>query len=173
TEPARAAQEVHEVEQAARRALRDVREAVAGYRLPTLRGELEAARQLLAAAGIAATIAAEASALNPAVDVTLAWAVREGVTNVIRHSLAGHCTIRLNHKGGLIAVEVINDGYYESAPIRAAGGGSGLSGLAERATSQGGRLIAGPNLVDGISCYRLRLELPVASGALAAAGQPE
>lgn len=173
TEPARAAQEVREVELAARQALREVREAVTGYRLPTLRGELEAARQLLAAAGIAATIAADAKDLAPAVDAVLAWGVREGVTNVIRHSRAGQCTIRLNQEHGLAYVEVINDGYLEPAPeVVLAGDSSGLSGLAERATSQGGRMEAGPLVVDGVSSFRLRLEVPVASGALVAAGQP-
>jgi two-component system, NarL family, sensor histidine kinase DesK len=173
TEPARAAQEVREVEQAARQALREVREAVTGYRLPTLRGEFEAARQLLAAAGIAATIEADARAMAPAVDAVLAWGVREGVTNVIRHSRAGQCTIRLNHALGVVYVEVINDGYIEPGhKMDLAGSSSGLSGLAERATSQGGRMEAGPLVVDGVSSFRLRLGVPVAGGELVAAGQP-
>jgi two-component system sensor histidine kinase DesK len=173
TEPARAAQEVREVEQAARQALREVREAVTGYRLPTLSGELEAARQLLVAAGIGATIEANAKGLAPAADAVLAWGVREGITNVIRHSRAGQCTIRLNQERGLVYVEIVNDGYLESGPnVALAGNSSGLSGLAERATSQGGRMEAGPLVVDGVSSFRLRLELPIASEALVAAGQP-
>jgi two-component system, NarL family, sensor histidine kinase DesK len=173
TQPARAAQEVREVEQAARQALREVREAVAGYRLPTLHGELEAASQLLAAAGIVTIIEAEAEMLAPAADAVLAWAVREGVTNVIRHSRAGQCTIRLSRERSVVFVEVINDGCREPAsPMALAGAGSGLAGLAERAASQGGRMEAGPLVVDGVTSFRLRLELPDGSGVLFAAGQP-
>jgi two-component system, NarL family, sensor histidine kinase DesK len=172
SDPARAAQEVREVEQAARQALREVREAVAGYRQPTLLGELEAARQLLAAAGIVTTIEAEAGTLDPALDAVLAWAVREGVTNIIRHSRAGRCTILINRERGLVAVEVINDGCRELSQERiVVGAGSGLAGLAERARSQGGRLEAGPSVVEGIAGFRLRLELPDGHAAIAAFGQ--
>src|SRR5579859_4566885 len=87
-EPERCAQELSEIERVARKSLREVREAVAGYRQPTLSGELEGARQLLSAAGIDAQIESLTEALPPAVDAALAWAVREGVTNVIRHSHA-------------------------------------------------------------------------------------
>src|SRR5215208_4307173 len=50
-DPARAALEMREVEQAARQTLREVRVVVAGPQQPTLQGELEGARQLLEAAG--------------------------------------------------------------------------------------------------------------------------
>src|SRR6185312_775970 len=49
-DPERAAQEIAEVEGVARQTLREVREAVAGYRHPTLQSELEGAQQLLEAA---------------------------------------------------------------------------------------------------------------------------
>jgi two-component system, NarL family, sensor histidine kinase DesK len=154
SDPARAAQEVREVEQAARQALREVREAVAGYRQPTLLGELEAARQLLAAAGIATTIEAEAGTLDPALDAVLAWAVREGVTNVIRHSRAGCCTIRVNRKRGFVSVEVINDGCRELSQERiVVGAGSGLAGLEERARSQGGAWKPAPAWSRGLPAF--------------------
>jgi two-component system sensor histidine kinase DesK len=93
--PEKAAAEVHDIEGVARQALREVREAVAGYRHPTLDEELAAAREMLEAAGITCRIDNEAGVLPNAVDAVLAWAVREGTTNVIRHSRAKHCRIVL------------------------------------------------------------------------------
>ena len=109
-EPERCAQEISEIERVARQTLREVREAVAGYRQPTLASELEGARQLLEAAGISYQIDPIQDVLPPDVDAALAWTVREGVTNVIRHSRARHCRIQLHHKDGTVDVEVLSDG---------------------------------------------------------------
>ena len=84
--PHDAANEVAEVEQVARTALREVREAVSGYHQPTLEGELAGARMALSAAGIEADVEEARVRLDPAVEAVLAWTVREGATNVIRHS---------------------------------------------------------------------------------------
>jgi len=159
-EPARAAQEIHEIEREARQALREVREAVAGYRQPTLRSELAGARQMLEAAGITCTVEHMVGALPPAVDTVLAWTVREGVTNVIRHSRAQRCTIRVTSENGRVHVEVINDGYREQEhdPIRVS---SGLSGLTERVTEHRGLVEAGSLLFEGNPGFRLRVELPI------------
>ena len=163
-EPARASREIHEIEREARRALREVREAVAGYRQPTLHSELAGARQMLEAAGITCVVEHISGVLPPAVDAVLAWTVREGVTNVIRHSRARVCTIRVGSEDGKVWAEVINDGYQEkeqaSAPARI---GSGLSGLAERITAYDGHIEAGPLFGEGNRGYRLRVELPIQS----------
>lgn len=156
TEPARAAQEIREVERVARRSLREVREAVAGYRQPRLLSELDAARQLLEAAGIAYQIEHAAGPLPPATDAVLAWTIREGVTNVIRHSRAHHCAIRVSCTSGYACAEVINDG----GPLRSntqRDTGSGLAGLAERVYTAGGQIEAGPLPAPG---FRLWVELP-------------
>jgi two-component system, NarL family, sensor histidine kinase DesK len=151
--PTRAAAEIAEIERAARDALREVRAAVAGYRQPSLRSELAAARELLSAAGIASDIEHSGGSVPPAVDGLLAWAVREGVTNVIRHSRARSCTIRVGRMDAEVKVEVSDDGRGADADGRA--GGSGLAGLAERAASQGGRVVAGPRPGGG---FRLVME---------------
>jgi len=91
---AHAAKEMHEIEQVARQALREVREAVAAYRQPALESELDGARQLLDAAGIDCQIEQTAGTLPPSLDTVLAWTVREGVTNLIRHSRALRCFSR-------------------------------------------------------------------------------
>src|SRR5207342_120350 len=86
------------------------RVAVAGYHQPRLASELDGARQLLEAAGIACHIEQTAEVLPPAADAVLAWTVREGVTNVIRHGRAHHCTIRITGRADSVQAEVINDG---------------------------------------------------------------
>ncbi len=160
-----AAQEIHEVERVARQALREVREAVAGYRQPTLLTELDGAREILAAAGITCAVEQASGALPPAMDAVIAWTVREGVTNVIRHSRARQCTIRVKCEDGTVWAEIVNDGYQEPEQDQAgARPGSGLSGLAERVTAQGGQMEAGPLLSEGRSSFRLWVELPVQDG---------
>ena len=164
--PERAATEIKEAEQVARRALREVREAVAGYRQPTLGEELIGAREMLAAAGIACRIDNEAGLLPRPVDALLAWAVREGVTNVIRHSRARRCTIRLARTDGAITAEVTDDGRGASSALDAAAtaaGGSGLAGLAERVADVAGAAFeAGPLPESG---FRLRVRLPLEGDA--------
>ncbi len=156
--PDQAAAEVRDIESMARRSLREVREAVSGYRQPTLDEELYGAREMLEAAGIACRIKNEAGPLPNAMDTVLAWTVRESVTNVIRHSRAGHCGIRVTQDGEEVRVEVKDDG--RGSPPAHEGtysNGSGLSGLAERIAASGGDFEAGPLPEGG---FRLRVSLP-------------
>ncbi|MGH9094597.1 MAG: sensor histidine kinase, partial [Acidimicrobiales bacterium] len=90
--PEQAAGEVAEIEHVARQALWEVREAVSGYRRTTLATDLIAARTALAAASMTATLDIAELGLVPAIVAVLAWAVREGVTTVVRHSHARTCT---------------------------------------------------------------------------------
>jgi two-component system sensor histidine kinase DesK len=167
---ARAAQEMREVEHTARRTLREVRAAVAGYRQPTLAGELDGARQILQAAGIDLTLEQTAGALPAPLDSALAWTVREGVTNVIHHSRARRCRIHITAVDGIVSAEVTNDRAPAHQPAHRSAG-SGLAGLAERVAACGGRLEAGPAQIDGGAGFRLRVELPASSSA--AAGQEQ
>jgi two-component system sensor histidine kinase DesK len=176
TAPAGAVAEIQEVERVARQTLREVREAVAGYRQPALHSELDGARQLLDAAGIACTLEHTIEALPPATDAVLAWAVREAVTNVVRHSHARRCNIRVTGADGMVQAEVINDGYRDSGQegegVRRRTG-SGLTGLAERVTAHGGHLEAGPLLAEGTQSFRLWVEVPTRiSGTAAQERQP-
>lgn len=159
-DPLGTTQEIQEVERVARRALREVREAVAGYRQQTLRGELDAARQILEAAGIDCNIEYDPQRLSPAVDNVLGWVVREGVTNVIRHSRAQHCLIRITSTKEYTRVEVCNDGYSRENST-ATQAGSGLSGLAERVAKQGGHLETGPQSLAGLPGFRLLVDIPI------------
>jgi two-component system sensor histidine kinase DesK len=159
--PERAAAEMRDVEGVAREALREVREAVAGYRQPTLPDELSAAAEILAAAGIALRRDGEVSGLAPWVEAALAWTVREGVTNVIRHSRARVCTIRFTRDADRVGVEVADDGAGAAAgraQTEPGAGHSGLPGLRERVTAVGGRVEAGPGVTGG---FRLAATVPL------------
>ena len=159
-DPRAASQQVHEVERVARQALRDVREAVAGYRQRTLRDELDGARQILEAAGIECTIEYKQQSLPPDIDMVLAWIVREAVTNVIRHSRARNCLIRIACNDAYIRAEIVNDGFpgMESSN---ADRGTGLSGLSERLAKVGGTIQAEALPASVGSGFRLKAEIPV------------
>lgn len=141
----------------ARAALRDVG-TVAFDRNPTsVRDELAAAGRLLDAAGIATTVdvTLPAGAAVPRVqDDALGWVLREGVTNVLRHSAATRVEIRAGQRDGRIHLEIVNDG----APADGAdGGGTGLDGLGARLAPLGGVLSAGR---AGDGRFRLAVDLP-------------
>jgi two-component system sensor histidine kinase DesK len=164
----RASQEMREVEQAARQTLREVRLAVANYRQPTLLSELDGARQLLEAAGVDCIIESELEQIDgtvpAAVSAALAWTVREGVTNVIRHGHPHWCRIRIARGLGTLGAEVTNDGVCSQAPSDAlADAGSGLTGLTERVIALGGQLVAGSVLVAHQPAFQLSVELPIES----------
>ena len=170
--PERAAAEIGDVERVARTALQEVREAVAGYRQPTLESELRNSREMLAAAGIASVREGTAGVLEvlpQPVEAALAWTVREGVTNVIRHSRAHTCVIRGMRTDGLAGVEILDDGSArllnrpltaESTPLPAVASGNGLRGLAERVARLGGQIEAGPRPEGG---FRLAVAVPLAA----------
>jgi two-component system, NarL family, sensor histidine kinase DesK len=146
-DPAAAQAEIADVEALARAALADLREAVAGFRGVTLEGELAVARTALAAGGVAVEVPSPASVVRPELRPLFAWAVREGVTNVLRHARATRCTIALSRT----AVRIRDDG----AGSASAGSGSGLRGLAERAAAAGARVEAGPLAGGG---FELRVQ---------------
>ena len=154
--PREAADEITELETVARGALSEVREAVSGYRQPTLDGELAGARMALSAAGIRTDVVRQPTVLDPGVEGVLAWAVREGATNVIRHSRARHCTLTISSNLVDAGVEVLDDGV--GAASLNGNGGHGLEGLAERARSLKGQVEAGARPDGG---YRLAVTVPL------------
>ena len=188
----RAIAEIRDIESVARKALQEVRETVTGYRQPTLASELAGAGEALTAAGIAyryddepvddmaddmadgmapdgLAAARDERALPAAVDATLAWAVREGVTNVIRHSHARQCVVRVGHDAERAYAEVADDGVgIADGDAPACVNGNGLRGLAERVVALGGRVESGPCVAgqpfkrDG--GFHLTVTLPIERG---------
>ena len=159
-EAASAAREAADIEAVGRQALVEVREAVTGYRERGLAAELDGARSALADAGIEAKISTSGTPLPPEADALLGWAVRESVTNVIRHSRASHCEIEVGRHENKAILEVRDDGIGANEETS---GGSGLRGLDERMYSVGGTLDSGPHPDRG---YRLAVTLPLAGREL-------
>ena len=152
SDPQAARSEIASLTQMARNALRDVRAVTRGHRQASYRAEIDGAAALLAAAGISAHIDADLPQLSPPVDNVLGWAVREGVTNILRHSEAETCSITAQLQGERIRLEIVNDG---ASPVVAEG--TGLAGLAERARALSGSASA-QHTPDGR--FRLSVEVP-------------
>jgi two-component system sensor histidine kinase DesK len=153
---ARAGAELEDIQAVTREALAEVRGAVQGYRRLALADALEGAQAALLAAGIDCELSEPDRPLPAEVDAVLAWAVREGTTNVIRHSAAHHCAIRVRAERDRAALEIEDDGRAAPSNVRR---GSGLDGLRERARRVRGELEAGARAEGG--GFLLRLTVPL------------
>jgi len=151
-DPARAAREIREVNDVARDALAQVRSAVTGYRAAGLSAEFEAMRKAFDTAGVTLKVEAEAVALPPAHENTLALVLREASTNVLRHAGAKTCRVRLVHRNNVALLEIADDGRGGDALE-----GNGLLGMRERIAALGGSLVR-----DGRAGMRLEVTLPLA-----------
>lgn len=135
-DPQRAAKEIGEVEHISRQALSDVRDAIRGYRSQGLAAELALAKSTLEIAGVAVQCDAASTLKLPAVqESVLSLAVREAVTNVVRHAQARTCRLRLEQQNARCRLQIQDDGR---------GGfnteGNGLRGMRERVEMLGGTL---------------------------------
>jgi two-component system sensor histidine kinase DesK len=153
--------EMLEVRRIAQDSLAELRAVVGGYRTADLDVELAGARSLLASAGIECRVIGDGSGLPAEIQGTLGWVVREGTTNVLRHSEARTCTITLRTTSGdTVALTLENDGV--TGGPAATGDrvrfGSGLIGLAERIAGLGGEVVAERRRPDG---FRLTARLPL------------
>ncbi|CCH29921.1 histidine kinase [Actinosynnema sp. NPDC047251] len=126
-----------EVAELARTALRETREVVLGYRRASLGTEITNAVGVLRAAGIETAVTGDASDVPPPLQPLFGALVREGTTNVLRHSRARRCAVHISVADGQVSVRLHNDGARTDEP---AGDGSGLAGLRERFATVGGRV---------------------------------
>lgn len=157
-DPAAAEAEIANLTATARAALHDMLVVTSDSGGTDLETEADGARALLAAAGIEAAAELDPAALTLPARTVFAWALREGVTNVLRHSAATTCSITVGSgPDGAAALEILNDGVRPTGTGAGPAPGSGLIGLAERARAFGGELTAGP--LTG-NWYRLRVEIP-------------
>jgi len=135
-DPERAGKEMREVEEISRQALSDVRDAIRGYRSRGLVAELALAKSTLETAGLTVQCDAATTVKLPAVqESVLSLAVREAVTNVVRHAQARTCRMRLEQQNGNCRLEIQDDGLGSSN-----GEGNGLRGMRERVEMLGGTL---------------------------------
>ncbi|WP_245782497.1 sensor histidine kinase [Actinokineospora terrae] len=123
-----------EVSELARTALRETRAVVHGYRRSSLSTEIGNAVDILRAAGINATVRGSATDVPPPLQPLFGILVREGTTNILRHSAAGECSLTIDVDGGRVRVVLSNDGVEPRVSIP----GSGLQSLRERFAIVGG-----------------------------------
>jgi len=162
-DPARARLEIEGVEAAAREALSETRRAVVGMRAAGLAPELARAKWVLLGADVQVNFVGDAELrLPPQVETVVALALREAVTNILRHAKAQHCEIRLEKTATQVILLVRDDGVGTPAPH-----GNGLTGMAERAASLNGSLQVRARLGGGTE-LRLTLELEPDQEAAAA-----
>jgi two-component system sensor histidine kinase DesK len=154
--PERAEDEMRQVETIARDALSEVRQAVRGFRSLSLGAETAKAKVALAAAGVELSYEPGPFDLDADAESAAALALREAVTNVVRHARAHGCTIRFSQSGGEFRLDVDDDG---TGGVYAEG--NGLAGMRERIEALGGEVV-----VDGSRGTRICVRLPVHRAAV-------
>jgi two-component system sensor histidine kinase DesK len=153
-DPARAVQEIKDVERISREALAQVRSTVRGYHSLSLHAEAEQATATLKAAGVKVECSFALANIPASHEGVLALALREAVTNVIRHAKANCCALRLRPVDGGCELEIKDDGCGRMSPE-----GIGLTGMRHRVEALGGKLERDVN-----SGTRLVITLPVKNG---------
>jgi two-component system sensor histidine kinase DesK len=153
----RAAAEIADVERTARTALAEVRETIGGYRARGLAAEMDAARNALTAAGVRFEVQGlpATGSLRPAEETVLGLALREAVTNVVRHAQASTCRLKFDAENGRRSLLIEDDGMHTTQRE-----GNGLRGMRERVESLGGTL-----LLERDNGTRLLIELPAGAGS--------
>jgi two-component system sensor histidine kinase DesK len=149
-DPARAVEEIREVERVSREALAEVRSAVEGYKSRGFSGELHNAQQALGSAGVRLDTIVEQVALSARQETVLALALRETITNVVRHARASVCRVALGTDRGELVLTIQDDGV--GGPLRE---GNGLLGMRERVRAAGGTLD-----IDGAKGVKVCVRLP-------------
>lgn len=129
--------EAARIEAMARDTLGAVRETVAGWHQASLTDELYVATEALTAAGAAVETEGDWHLdLAPSVETVMAMALREAVTNIVRHSHARHVGLRLDATDdGGVQLRVTDDGVGHNGDE-----GSGLRGMRERVLAAGGTI---------------------------------
>jgi two-component system, NarL family, sensor histidine kinase DesK len=152
------AAEMADIASVSRQTLQDIREAVSGYRRPTLAIETITARTTLEAAGITLdddpNLIMRSGTFDPDAEAALAWCLREAVTNVVRHSGARTCALRLTESHGEMSLRITDDGTGFSADP---GTGNGLHNMSERLSAVAGTLTIEP----GRPGFRLSATVPL------------
>ena len=131
-DPAMAKGEIVDIQRLTRQSLAEIRATVAGLRVARLADERDTAADALRDAGITARLPEDGDVVDPGHRITMAWALREAVTNVIRHSGAKEVEVTW----GPTWLQVVDDG----RGLRGRKEGSGLTGLRERVRQAGGRI---------------------------------
>ncbi|NUW41522.1 sensor histidine kinase [Nonomuraea rhodomycinica] len=161
-DPRAARDEMTSVNGLTRTALRELREAVRGYRRLDLGAELASVRGVLEAAGVRCELRLPYREMPEEVAPVFAYAVREAVTNVLKHSAATFCAITLSFTAERAELEVRNDGAPARDPAGERGGdtGNGLDGMRERMAAVGGDVTVRHG-TDGQFLVKAVVSLPI------------
>lgn len=160
----RASDELLEILGLTRQALNDVRSVASGYRELSLDQESRSAQAVLVAADVEVRLEIEREDLPAPVRTVLAVVLREGVTNVLRHSKVERCEIAVRRIGNGVALDIVNDGVQNGShpepekQARVEAAGSGITNMSDRVAGLGGELTAG---VEPDGRFRLRAVVPV------------
>ncbi|MEJ1963663.1 MAG: sensor histidine kinase [Gammaproteobacteria bacterium] len=168
-DPDRTVRELSEVDRIARETLDEVRETIRGYRAKSLEHEIELARHTLTIAGIGVNTEFKPPRLDPAQENVLCLALREAVTNIVRHARARHCRLAVTVQDGNCVLEIADDGEGAS-PTETRGKhqeGAGLSGMRERVVAGGGSIT---HCVDRGTKLTIRLPWVVAPNGTGSGG---
>lgn len=153
--PERAQTEIADVEQIARKALTEVREAIRGYRAEGLAAEIRRAHGVLDVAGVTLVCDETPFELSPAEESVLSLVLREAVTNIVRHAQASRCVLRFEAQEGQTTLVVEDDG---RGGVRE--DGNGVRGMRERIEALGGRFAVDNPNTAGLRGTRLTIQIP-------------
>ena len=161
-ETERARQELESILEISRQSLSDLRTVASSYRDLCFAEEVASVESMLLATGVDLSVDVAMPQLPAAVDTVFATVLREGVTNMLRHSKVERCSITGRAADAMVQLELVNDGV--GTPGEQAGdaaGSSGLGSLAQRLAAIGGRLTAGPGAEH---TFRLVAQAPLRQG---------
>jgi len=150
-DPAKAKNEIADIEKVSREAMADIRNTLRGYSTYKLCEELQRAKSALESAGVTVESVATELTMSPALESVAALIMREAVTNVVRHAHARHCSLRVARNNGNCVLEVQDDG---RGGFQAEG--NGMRGMRERVEALGGTVMR-----DTSAGTKLRFEFPL------------
>lgn len=142
SQPERACEEISTMLAISRQALSDVRMVASRYRDMSLAAEIAATRAVLVSADISTEVTVDCGPLEDRVNTVLSTVLREGVSNLLRHSKAQHCVIEVVLEKGMLRLRLENDGLNTTPPVAARRDGRGLDNLCTRLGELGGTLNA-------------------------------
>lgn len=137
SDPARAEQDLADVEELSRSLSAQVRQSIAGDVDVSLANELTRATELLQSMDIGLTSEGDAKSVPDHIADVFAWCLREGVMNVIKHSGANQCEIVFSRVEENHILNITDNGHN---PVSAEHEGQGIAGMKQRVNELGGEL---------------------------------
>ncbi|MFE0155960.1 sensor histidine kinase [Nonomuraea sp. NPDC059007] len=130
----RGREELDEALELVRGVTEDVRSVAHLGRSYSLETELSSARSVLESAGLSCHVHVACGGLPQSAIQVLTYVLREGVTNILRHTTARECSIQVLEEGGMVLLSILNDGAKKPRHQP----GQGLRNLRERVVEYGG-----------------------------------